>query len=200
VPTTSRLALPYPSDDDPNDVAGDLLDLATKLDTDAAADGQGLASARPAAGVRGRYYWATDTKTLSRDDGTTWRVVYGLTEELKTVGTATIGVNASGATGTAVQIGDFGANEAYIKAIGSATNVSLVLMTKGTASGTGSAVFFQNSGGETSAYFSNKSGVVDRETTLVLGTQLSNTFTLKRVTMDEENSAGTGYRALRVPN
>jgi hypothetical protein len=53
-----------------------MLALATKLDTDAAADSQGTISARPAAGKRGRYYWATDTKTLWRDDGTVWRRMY----------------------------------------------------------------------------------------------------------------------------
>lgn len=32
----------------------------------------GTAAARPAAGVLGRIYWATDTFVLSRDNGTTW--------------------------------------------------------------------------------------------------------------------------------
>ncbi len=32
----------------------------------------GLASARPAAGTVGRFYFATDTKAWSRDNGTTW--------------------------------------------------------------------------------------------------------------------------------
>jgi hypothetical protein len=77
VPTTSRLALPYPTDDDANDVAGHLLALVNKLDTDAAADLQGTLSARPAAGVRGRFYTvAGDTSANNgrwfRDNGTTW--------------------------------------------------------------------------------------------------------------------------------
>jgi hypothetical protein len=75
VPTTSRLALPYPTDDDDNDVAGDLLALATKLDTDAAVDLQGTFASRPAAGTRGRFYWATDKKALYRDDGTAWQLI-----------------------------------------------------------------------------------------------------------------------------
>ena len=33
---------------------------------------QGLASARPAAGIDGRLYYSTDTKVLERDNGTTW--------------------------------------------------------------------------------------------------------------------------------
>ena len=32
----------------------------------------GAAAARPAAGEAGRFYYATDTKTLSVDNGTTW--------------------------------------------------------------------------------------------------------------------------------
>lgn len=38
----------------------------------AAAIGYGLASARPAAGIAGRLYYATDTSTLSRDNGSSW--------------------------------------------------------------------------------------------------------------------------------
>jgi hypothetical protein len=38
----------------------------------------GLASARPSAGVEGRVYLATDTDTLSVDDGTTWHSVVNL--------------------------------------------------------------------------------------------------------------------------
>lgn len=34
--------------------------------------GRGLASARPTAGIAGRLYYATDTSTLSRDNGTSW--------------------------------------------------------------------------------------------------------------------------------
>lgn len=34
--------------------------------------GRGLASARPTAGTAGRLYYATDTSTLSRDNGSTW--------------------------------------------------------------------------------------------------------------------------------
>lgn len=40
----------------------------------------GLASARPAAGTAGRFYFSTDTNTWSRDNGTTWDDVTGLSE------------------------------------------------------------------------------------------------------------------------
>jgi hypothetical protein len=36
------------------------------------AHGYGVAASRPAAGIVGRYYYATDTTTLYRDNGTTW--------------------------------------------------------------------------------------------------------------------------------
>lgn len=42
------------------------LDLLTALDA------QGTLAARPAAGIRGRYYYATDTGILSRDTGAAW--------------------------------------------------------------------------------------------------------------------------------
>lgn len=40
-------------------------------------DTQGTLGARPAAGLSGRYYWATDLRTLYRDDGTTWHEIIG---------------------------------------------------------------------------------------------------------------------------
>jgi len=41
----------------------------------------GLHASRPAAGTAGRYYFSTDTKTWSRDNGTTWdELVTGLSE------------------------------------------------------------------------------------------------------------------------
>jgi hypothetical protein len=35
-------------------------------------NGYGLGSARPAAGIVGRLYYATDTSVVSRDNGSTW--------------------------------------------------------------------------------------------------------------------------------
>lgn len=45
------------------------------LETNAAMYLQGIATARPAAGTVGRYYYATDTNVFSYDDGTGWRTV-----------------------------------------------------------------------------------------------------------------------------
>lgn len=45
------------------------------VNDNAAIDAQGLRAARPAPGTRGRYYQATDTGIVYRDDGTQWRVV-----------------------------------------------------------------------------------------------------------------------------
>jgi microcystin-dependent protein len=70
--TTPRLALPYPLGADPPDGAGQIQSLANQLDSLVASDQQGTLAARPAAGVRGRYYFATDAGALYRDDGTAW--------------------------------------------------------------------------------------------------------------------------------
>ena len=75
--TTSRLALPYPIATDPADVPADMLALANKLDPATSVFGQGLASARPAAAVAGRFYYATDTGALTWDTGTAWKLVGG---------------------------------------------------------------------------------------------------------------------------
>lgn len=39
------------------------------------AHGYGIASARPTAGIVGRYYYATDTGVVSRDNGATWDTI-----------------------------------------------------------------------------------------------------------------------------
>lgn len=70
--TTSRLALPFPESADPADVPADLQALADRLDLIAAFDAQGLLADRPAAGTRGRYYYATNTGQLFRDTGGAW--------------------------------------------------------------------------------------------------------------------------------
>ena len=77
---TPRLKLPYPVDTDPADAPHDISALALALDGGTgqpavAMDLQGLLNARPAPGVPGRYYWATDQGTLYRDDGAAWRVL-----------------------------------------------------------------------------------------------------------------------------
>jgi hypothetical protein len=72
---TARLALPYPVPNDTVDVPRDVLALATKLDPATAVFAQGLSSARPAFGVPGRFYYATDSAELSYDTGTAWRSV-----------------------------------------------------------------------------------------------------------------------------
>ena len=76
---TPRLSLPVPVESDPADVPADLLKLANALDGGStsvaggvAFDSQGTQSALPSAGVRGRYYYATDTGVLYRDTGAAW--------------------------------------------------------------------------------------------------------------------------------
>jgi microcystin-dependent protein len=69
---TPRLGLPGPVLTDPADVPLDVKALRDALDPVTVVFLQGLAGAMPAAGTSGRYYWATDTKVLYYDDGTTW--------------------------------------------------------------------------------------------------------------------------------
>jgi len=73
--TTTRLALPYPSPSDPNNVPSDLQKLANALDSITADYASGTAATRPTAGVNGRFYLATDTGALSLDNGTAWTVI-----------------------------------------------------------------------------------------------------------------------------
>lgn len=49
--------------------------LSDRLEADMAIDGQGTLAARPAAGKRGRYYWATDVGFLYRDTGSAWSTI-----------------------------------------------------------------------------------------------------------------------------
>lgn len=69
---TARLQLPYPIPDDTVDVPRDVQALAAKLDPSTSVYLQGTAAARPAAGVSGRLYFATDTGAVSYDTGTAW--------------------------------------------------------------------------------------------------------------------------------
>lgn len=74
--TTTRLAFPYPVLADNADVPEDIKALADRLAVIAAGYSQGTAAARPAPGVGGIFYWATDTLALSYDNGTAWQTVW----------------------------------------------------------------------------------------------------------------------------
>lgn len=52
------------------------------LDNWAARDEQGVSGSRPTAGIRGRFYTATDTGVIYRDNGTSWAVVGSVLEGL----------------------------------------------------------------------------------------------------------------------
>src|SRR4051812_11931839 len=71
MPTTTRLALPYPALTDTADVPRDISALATALDV-AATYAEGTLVGRPAAGLRGRIYRATDTGQVFLDNGAAW--------------------------------------------------------------------------------------------------------------------------------
>jgi hypothetical protein len=70
--STTRGALPYPLGTDPPDTDGDIRKLAERLAAVGALYLQDTASARPAAGVDGRLFLATDTGVVSYDTGSAW--------------------------------------------------------------------------------------------------------------------------------
>jgi hypothetical protein len=66
-----RLGIPYPEGNVANDVPKDIKAVVDKIGPIMAVDMQGTLAQRPAAGVRGRFYNATDD-SLFRDDGSQW--------------------------------------------------------------------------------------------------------------------------------
>lgn len=77
---TARAALPHYSAGGDSFSRADWNEAATQIDSLMAIDAFGTRAARPAAGTRGRYYHATDTKVIFRDTGTAWEVVGATTE------------------------------------------------------------------------------------------------------------------------
>jgi hypothetical protein len=77
MPTDPRLGIPYPANTDANDVPRDIKAVVDKIGPIMAVDLQGTLSARPAAGVRGRFYTvagdaAANNGRWFRDNGTVW--------------------------------------------------------------------------------------------------------------------------------
>lgn len=75
--TSTRFAISEPLADrsDSADVPLYIRNVVARLEALGTIYGQGLLSARPAAGVIGRVYWATDNDTFYYDDGATWNPV-----------------------------------------------------------------------------------------------------------------------------
>jgi hypothetical protein len=67
---TPKLALPYPVPSDANNFPAD--DQALALAVEVVLGRRGLLASLPAAGNEGRYYTASDTGQIFRDNGTTW--------------------------------------------------------------------------------------------------------------------------------
>jgi len=70
--TTPRYALRYPVSSDADNVPADMLALATDLDNKMGGFSTGTLASRPAAGVTGRRYRATDTGYTYLDIGASW--------------------------------------------------------------------------------------------------------------------------------
>lgn len=101
MPSTSRLAIPYPASTDPPNGPAQMQALANALDNAAVDLAEGTLASRPSPSIRGRWYYATDVGVLYRDSGSTWRVV-GLAADAVTAvhildGTITNAEIASGA-------------------------------------------------------------------------------------------------------
>jgi len=78
--TSSRLQISTPNAtlrDEPADVPGDLKKIVDPIDANVAMYGQGLAVNRPAFGIAGRFYFATDQLVLYYDSGTAWTTCDG---------------------------------------------------------------------------------------------------------------------------
>lgn len=89
MPTTSRLALPYPATSDAaTSYRTSIQGIATALDS-AAIDLHGTRAARPAASQVGRYYFIDDELILCRDTGSAW-VEINAKRLLRTVHTWTV--------------------------------------------------------------------------------------------------------------
>ena len=100
--TTPRWSLRYPGLlDAPLATPTFIQNLALDLD-DVGKDLSGTFAARPAASKRGIYYWATDTRVLYRDNGSTWDEVKPKTIVARAEGNANVSVPH--ATWTAVAL------------------------------------------------------------------------------------------------
>lgn len=102
--TTDNLGLVKAEDSD-NAEAFIKTDLGANLDTLDGLFAHGAAASRPAAGVIGRFYLATDTDVLSYDDGAAWHTLGTLGDAQTITGlkTFTGGLDASGSASGAVK-------------------------------------------------------------------------------------------------
>lgn len=72
--TTTNYGLPYPSNTGlVHNGPADFEELAKKIDETFSSYSEGTAAARPAAKIKGRVYFATDTKVYSVDTGSAWK-------------------------------------------------------------------------------------------------------------------------------
>src|ERR1035437_6664444 len=96
--STTKYGFPYPLELDTPDIPTGWQTLAQAIENIIATDSQNTLVNRPPAGKSGRYFWATDTTMLYRDNGTTWL----------TIGPGAGATGATGATGAAGATGATG--------------------------------------------------------------------------------------------
>lgn len=89
--TTPRWLIPYPAGTNAADVPLWMHDMAVSLDDHAKDLAQSTRASRPAASKAGRYHWSTDTKQLSRDNGSSWDETSGALDIINAGGTPVAG-------------------------------------------------------------------------------------------------------------
>lgn len=100
---TTRLQIPYPLSTDAANVPADLQEIADAVEAHAAGyRGAGLFSARPAAGVPGTFWYATDVQVLYYDNGTAWEASHFQPGDLKFTARATLDTGFLACDGSAV--------------------------------------------------------------------------------------------------
>lgn len=100
---TTRLQIPYPLSTDAANVPADMQDMADAIELHAAGyRGAGVFSARPAAGVPGSFWYATDVQVLYYDNGTAWEASHFQPGDLKFTARATLDTGFLACDGSAV--------------------------------------------------------------------------------------------------
>lgn len=100
---TTRLHIPYPLSTDPANVPVDMQEMADAIEANAAGyRGAGVFSARPAAGVPGTFWYATDVQVLYYDNGTSWEASHFQPGDLKFTARASLDVGFLACDGSAV--------------------------------------------------------------------------------------------------
>lgn len=134
------------------------------IDSLAAIDVQGLFADRPAYGVRGRYFYATDRQVTYRDTGTGWVVVGGTTENsvVRSRAAATTALTVQGETSQSADLLRLSTATGVVQASFAANGDLMAGGTYVRAGGTASAVMRDNASVSVQPLATNTPGLVVR--------------------------------------